>query len=35
MTDETLRKFRYYLAFCRAGFDAELLDLATIVFEKP
>jgi predicted NAD/FAD-binding protein/cyclopropane fatty-acyl-phospholipid synthase-like methyltransferase/DUF1365 family protein len=30
----TLLKYRYYLAWCRAGFSNELLDLARIVFEK-
>lgn len=30
----TLLKYRYYLAWCRAGFNNELLDLARIVFEK-
>ena len=30
----TIRKYRYYLATCRAWFDAELLDLADIVWVK-
>jgi len=33
-SEATVRKYRYYLAFCRAGFDAELLDLADMVWVK-
>jgi hypothetical protein len=29
-----IRKYRYYLAWCRAGFDAELLHVSRVVFEK-
>ena len=34
--DETfLRKWDYYFAYCQAGFDARIVDLAQLVLQKP
>jgi len=30
-----LRKWDYYFAYCQAGFDAQIIDLAQMVVEKP
>jgi cyclopropane-fatty-acyl-phospholipid synthase len=31
---EIVRKYRYYLAYCQAGFHTEMLHVSRVVFEK-
>jgi len=34
--DETFcRKWNYYLSYCEAGFEADLIDVQHVVIEKP
>ncbi len=33
--EEFLRRWEYYFAYCRAGFSAEIIDLAQIVLTRP
>lgn len=33
--DQVLRTWNYYFAYCQAGFEARIIDLAQLVLEKP